>query len=84
MMFIKNIVGFMRIELHTEAIIKKTATHRVAFFSASGPKCARSCASLIGFSRKVAPSTDGSGGNSNDPESMITGTPCSCSRAIRP
>ena len=29
------------------------------------------------------PSNDGDGGNSNDPESMITGTPCSCSRAIR-
>ena len=43
--------------------IKKAATHRVAFFAASGLKCARSRASLTGFSRTVVPSNNGDGGN---------------------
>ncbi len=66
----------MRTEFEWGAAIKKAATHRVAFFAASGLKCARSRASLTGFSRTVVPSNNGDGGNSNDPESMITGTPC--------
>jgi predicted ATPase len=57
--------------------------HRGDFCSSSGRKLARSWASLTGFSRMVATSTGSPEGDSDDPEIMITGTPCSCSRAIK-
>ena len=50
----------------------------------SGLKWASRSASATGFSRKVAPSTDGTGPNPNDPDSTITGTPCWRSRVIKP
>ncbi len=49
-----------------------------------GLKWASRSASATGFSRKVAPSTDGTGPNPNDPDSTITGTPCWRSRVIKP
>ena len=50
----------------------------------NGVKWASRSASATGFSRKVAPSTDGTGPNPNDPDSTITGTPCWRSRVIKP
>jgi hypothetical protein len=51
-----------------------------AFLAIRAPKCARSAASLTGFSRIVVPAANGTGKNSGDPVSMITGTPCTLSR----
>ena len=59
-------------------------THRGSFCVSSGRKLARSCASLTGFSRMVAASTGSPERDSDDPETRITGTPCLCSRAIKP
>ena len=56
---------------------------RVVFFAISGLKWAMSWASLTGFSSMIAPSIDGSEASSNDPESMIMGTPCSRRRLIK-
>ena len=56
---------------------------RVVFFAISGLKWAMSWASLTGFSSMIAPSIDGSEASSNDPDSMIMGTPCSRRRPIK-
>jgi hypothetical protein len=53
-------------------------------FATSERRHARSCASVNGFSSIVTPSSEIGAGNSIEPEIMITGTPSSRSRAIKP